>query len=774
MRYTHPNDVAAWPANGGRPATTLAGTIAKAISDTWRCMLLLAISIAPATPGVLAQSVDQFTTWGDRAMTREEYYGASRFYAAALALEPGRLNLQWKQAEACRSSNQYPQAIELYHRVYQKDGGRTYRDALRWLGEMQLCDGRYSDALITWNKVLSKEKDPNSALARRARNAIAGCQLAEQELPDAEFEVSHLPAPVNTNDSEFGARPGPDSTLWFSSLRGDLNDDGQVQDTANYRVALFTSRPTAQGWSLPMQEQGPADAIGHAQANLMWAPDGARMFFTMIGGDGTKHIATRTPNGPAVPVSGLEAHPGATQPWSTTMEGKDVLFFASPGGEGGIDIWYGDLVGNTLSNIRNAGPLVNSPGNESTPSFDGATGALLFSSDYHAGLGGYDIFQSLWTSGAFAAPKNMTMLNSPANDLYPVYDALSGVGWFTSNRIGSFANKGETCCNDIYRTQRLHKTTEAHIPSTPVVDSAAEATSKAMDALLRIQQRFPLKLYFHNDEPEPRTRRTTTSQRYGQTYDAYRKLIATYRSAYEDPTTFDAFFTNEVEHGRKMLDELIQALIPALEHGEHITLDVRGHASPLARNDYNRNLSLRRIESLRNHLSTVEGGRLKTYMDSTATNGGVLRLRVLPFGEDRSASGVSDDRNDLGRSVYGVEAARERRIEVERVHLDGSSIPLGQAMHYSIDTVRQGVPQNFAVRVVNNGRTTLTINRGRTSCDCILVESVPPTLAPGGSGTIRLSYTGRTRPGPMERRIDLEVEGSPSPYTLTIHGTVIE
>lgn len=727
------------------------------------------------TTGVSAQSVEQFTAWGDASMAKEEYYGASRYYGGALALEPGRMSLQWKQAEACRLSNQYPQAIDLYARVHEKDAGRVHPDALKWLGEMQLCDGRYTDAQATWNKVLQKEKDKSSTLARRARNAIAGCQLAEQNTDDAAFEVTHLPAPVNTNDSEFGARTGPDSTLWFSSLRGDVNDDGEVQDTASYRVGVFSSRLAAQGWSDPMQEQTPPDAMGHSQANLMWTSNGDRMFFTEIGADGSKHIATRTATSPAVPVSGLDAHPGATQPWAVELDGQAVLFFASPGGEGGTDIWYGDLNGTSVTNIRNAGHLVNSPGNESSPSFDAATGTLLFSSDYHAGLGGYDIFRSAWTHGIFGGPENMTALNSPANDLYPVYDAASGMGWLTSNRKGSFAAKGETCCNDIYHFRSVRDLEEPDMPPTADADTiTGAASSSAVGALLRLQRDFPLKLYFHNDEPEPRTRRTITRQSYGLTYDAYRKLIGSYRSENEDPTAIDAFFADEAEKGRRMLDELVQVLIPALEHGERITLDVRGHASPLARNDYNQNLSLRRIESLRNHLSMVEGGRLKTYMDSTATNGGMLRLRVLPFGEEHSAAGVSDDRNDVKHSVYSVEAARERRIEVERVHITQTPVELGDAMRYSIGTVRQGVPQHFEVPVVNNGHTPLTIIRGRTSCDCIVVERVPETIPPGATGSIGLLYSGRTRPGPLERQISLEVEGTAAPFELTIHGTVTE
>lgn len=735
-----------------------------------RYLLLL---IGPVTGITLhAQSVEQWTAWGDAAFAKEEYYGASRFYAGALALEPGRMSLQWKQAEAARLSNQYPLAIELYARVYQKDAGRSHPEALRWLGEMQLCDGRYDDARTTWNKVLQKEKDKGSVIAIRARNAIAGCDLAAAG-SDGTFRVEHLPAPVNTNDSEFGARTGPDSVLWFSSLRGALNNDGEVQDTTAYRIGIFSSRPTPQGWEEPKSGSTPPDAMGHSNANLMWTRDGERMYFTRVDVDGTKHIATRTPNSPAQRVTGLEAHPDATQPWATSIDDRPVLFFVAQGGEGGMDIWYGDLKIDGVSNIRNAGPQVNTPGNEVSPSFDPATRVLWFSSDFHAGLGGYDVFRIGWPDDPHGL-QNVLTLNSPANDLYPVFDGVTGKGWLTSNRKGSFAAKGETCCNDIYSFHGMATAPEPDTVLLAVSDTIPPVEQDPRSILARLQGEFPLKLYFHNDEPEPRTRLTRTRQTYGATYEAYRRLFPVYRQENDDPAAIDAFIQDEAERGRRKLDELVHALIPALEQGERITLDVRGHASPLALNDYNQQLSRRRIESLRNHLYDVENGVLKTYLDSTATNGGLLRLRVLPFGEERAVAGVSDDINDLKRSVYSPEAARERRIEVERIHVEEATIPITLAMDFDIGTVRRGEPRSFEIPVRNEGSEALRILNGITSCDCVSIEVPKDAIAIGNEGTFILHYTGRTRPGPLERTINLEVEGSAAPYVLTIHGNVIE
>lgn len=720
---------------------------------------LLLLFMAPGAP---AQSVEQWAAWGDAAFAKEEYYGASRFYAGALALEPGRMNLQWKQAEACRMSHQYPKAVDLYLRVYQKDAGRTHPDALRWLGEMQLCDERYEDARSTWTKVLHKEKDKGSVTAERARKAIAGCDLAGTTRT-SDFQVEHLPDPVNTIDSEFGARTDTQGVLWFSSLRGELNDEGEVIDTAAYRIGSFSSQQGTQGWNEP-------EAVDpHGTANLMWAADG-RAYFTAIAPDGTKHIATHNAQGAARAVAGLEAFPDATQPWATVIDGRGMLFFAATDGEGDSDIWYGEIIGDSLANIRNAGDRINSPGNEVTPCFDPTTGHLWFSSDFHAGLGGFDIFRSIW--GGDGGPENVSALNSSANDLYPVYDAASGIGWLTSNRKGSFADKGETCCNDLYRFTRTDQRRDPEPTTTARTDNIPPRQEMVVDALLRMNDELPLKLYFHNDEPEPRSWSTTTRQTYGATFDTYRSLYPTYVSTNKDTAAIQAFLQQEAERGRSDLDRLVQALLMALSSGTQVTLEVRGHASPLARNDYNRNLSQRRIESLRNHLREVDNGQLRGFMDSTATNGGKLRLRALPFGEERAVAGVSDDIKALDRSVFSPEAARERRIEVERIVVEQAAIPLEPAMTFDMGIARQGEPLVLPIPVRNHTAAPLRIVRGTASCDCVTVEIPSAAIPPGGSSTFTLHYNGRVRPGPLVRTIDLEVEGTDAPFVLTILGNV--
>lgn len=724
-----------------------------------------------------AQSAEQWTAWGDASMARGEYYGASRFYNGALAIEPGRMSLQWKQAEACRWSHQYDKAAELYATVFRKDMGRTYPDALRWLGEMQLSAGAYDEAERTWNKVLQREKDKRSMVAQRASNALKGIALARQfnARPDT-IALEHLPMPVNTYDSEFGARIGPDNALLFTSMRGSYNKEGEVEDTMEYRSRLYMSSALNGQWTEAVALKG--QPTNGQLANSTWSGTGKWIFTTHCHGDSPCRIHYAPYDGRNVdvltPLEGL-GDALSTQPMVVHWQGRELLFFVSDrtGGPGGMDIWQAELRDGRATDVKPLGPPVNTPGNERTPWFDTTSATLWFSSDFLPGLGGYDIFTSPWNNGAFATPGNAgSPINSPANDLYPALYPDRGEGWLTSNRKGSFAAKGETCCNDLYRwTTERQERTAVTPPDTP--EQTTEVIRR-MHELSALQARFPLKLYFHNDEPEPRSWSTTTPQPYGDTYQRYRALEPTYMAEQTNAQAIERFFIDDVDGGYALLLELAEALYMELERGASITLEVRGHASPLARNDYNKNLSMRRIESLRNHLRAWNSGALAPYFNGTAKNGGRVALRILPYGEERSAGGVSDDLKDLKHSVYSVEAARERRIEVVAVEWaeQGADHTVQRSIR-KVGELKQGEVRTFTFHVENHGPAPMRLVSSKADCGCTAATLPEAPIPPGGMGEVTVTFNGRAPEGPLTRTVAMTTDGMPGIIELVINGAVV-
>jgi outer membrane protein OmpA-like peptidoglycan-associated protein len=114
------------------------------------------------------------------------------------------------------------------------------------------------------------------------------------------------------------------------------------------------------------------------------------------------------------------------------------LFFASdmPGGFGGSDLYYSEWEGDRWQDPVNLGNVINTKGNESYP-FINSEGGLYFSSDGLPGLGGKDIFFSVYSvlDSAWQKPVRLDPpINSAKDDFGIMTDPLMHEGYFSSNR----------------------------------------------------------------------------------------------------------------------------------------------------------------------------------------------------------------------------------------------------------------------------------------------------------------------------------------------------
>ena len=120
-------------------------------------------------------------------------------------------------------------------------------------------------------------------------------------------------------------------------------------------------------------------------------------------------------------------------------DGKRLYFSSNrPGGYGGSDIFYCEIRSRGgLSYPINAGPVVNTEGNEMYPFVD-EEGQLYFASDGHPGYGQLDIFKTL--NNPLGIPENVVNLGQPINgkgDDFGYFQVKGQYeGFFSSNRAG--------------------------------------------------------------------------------------------------------------------------------------------------------------------------------------------------------------------------------------------------------------------------------------------------------------------------------------------------
>jgi hypothetical protein len=339
------------------------------------------------------------------------------------------------------------------------------------------------------------------------------------------------------------------------------------------------------------------------------------------------------------------------------LNGQLKLIYAATSARtnGDLDLWMTTFTPDgTLQNPTNLSGL-NSLENEVSPWFDPLFKRLYFSSTWHAGFGGYDIFYAaLQTDGIFGPPINLGLpWNSAANELYFFCEA--DTAYLSSNRIGSLYASHPTCCSDIFYQ---------YLPRPKPQEEKTVSTSIQIVEL-------PIRLYFENDHPNPKTTSDFTELSYEETYSKYKSQYPLYLqkvtegrdslAAVQQAQSLLAFFDQEVDHGMQNLALFREQVWQALQSGQQVSIMVQGFASPLAKSDYNVHLTNRRISAIKNYFEEIDGGKFAPYMLTTP-----LRLQFIevPMGEYKANKDVSDNYYDQRNSVYSKDASLERRIEI--------------------------------------------------------------------------------------------------------------
>ena len=498
------------------------------------------------------------------------------------------------------------------------------------------------------------------------------------------IKVKLLSGRVNTPFSEYNPILLPDSSFYFTSLRNESDEDFENLFQAYWSMKVYKSQLTAGGYSKPIPLPIAINNRRYFTSNFTFNKQKNHIFFTRcqrlvdtelkceLWESKSKHgnwqaptMLTRRINLPGC---------NTTQPFLVEYENYQVLYFVSdrPKGYGGMDIWYTVIKDGRCEDPVNLGSNINTSGNEITPFYDSETKTLYFSSNHHLGIGGYDIFQSKGAMSQWEPPANMGVpINSEQHEYYFTVNGFDRGGYFSSNRVQPNAQPEDSCCYDIYSYQWLH-TKEAKPETVTPADTVIEEENLPE----KITYLLPLTLYFHNDEPNPKSQDTVTHTNYQHLLADYITQKELFKREYakglsgekkiEAERSIETFFKDSVEKGFLHLELFSGYLLKELQAGKSVTIKINGYASALHKQEYNRRLSLRRIASFVNYLREYQQGALSKYMDGKSKN--TLTIQSAPKGSSEAISKkVSDNLQDQRNSVYSISASVERRISVMEV-----------------------------------------------------------------------------------------------------------
>ena len=608
----------------------------------------------------------------------KDWYSAAQYYQRLHFNDSANIRIKYAYAEASRLSYDNETALRLYTGIAAVDNGRKFPMSYYWIGQSLKTKGQYRQAQAWFSKFAKLKDRKKESLAyyrMRAKQEVEHCEMAQIIKKSPVIPKIQLIDPtVNTRASEY-APYELDSVLYFSSLRFPEKRDPSLPEPKVYSK-IYRSKIRRDKYQKMQQLDTIINANLSHNANLTYNPQQdmlvmsrctslnftdyrCELFMSRL--VGKKWLVPYRLDGD-MNAAGYST----TQPHLAMIDSSLFLFFSSdrPGGEGGMDIWYAvaDKDGK-FSKPVNAGKSINTPEDEVTPWFVQQERALYFSSTYHGGLGGHDIFRSQFGANGFGSVTNAGYpINTGYNDLYYSVSPATHRVYLSSNRPGSYSDNKNNCCNDIY----MFNVDTVSSPPVAVIDSSHLARE-------RMKLLVPLTLYFHNDEPDPKTTNTVTEKSYDSTFSAYMRLVPEYQSQFSvdleksrRQLAADAvgnFFTDSVQQGMAELRKFVDLMKPLLQRGDTVRITMKGYCSPLASSNYNKNLARRRISSLRNYFRRVDNGTLLPFIEGGAPSGGKVVFEDVDVGELK-VSKASDSFRDKRNSVYSPFAAAERKIQI--------------------------------------------------------------------------------------------------------------
>ena len=661
-----------------------------------------------------------------------DYYTASKCYEKLINDSAQNIDIYYRYAETLKLLNSYKEAAHWYKYVVDNDTNKLFEDAIFWLALMTKQTADYNLAYSYFMEYSNVGQNQKYIL--KSANELKACTMAQSIIFDSlPITIEHLGKNINTPYSEFNAVQLGDTALYFSSLRMIVSDEFESILPSYFESKIYRSKMSIAGFSkgketLPIINNSETN-IG----NMSFNEDKTRLYYTQCKRADKSKLkcdiwVTENKSGkwrkPKKLPSNINSPENTnTQPSIVTGEEFDVLYFASDrsGGFGGMDIWYSIYKNEKYNDPINLGSNINTSGNEITPYYRIQDTILYFSSDDHISIGGFDVFSSKGALNQWTQPKNMGVpINSPANDIYFNINEVDNDGYLTSNRSGSYFIKGETCCNDIFYFEWIKKPLLAYKHRDTIFIDTTDIQKTMKDLL-------PLTLYFHNDEPDPATIKTTTELNYKTTLANYFELKDIYKNEYSKGLKgnsalkammdIEDFFNNNIKKGFTDLELFSNWLLADLQKGNSAKITIKGYTSPLYTAEYNYNLASRRISSLKNYISEFKGGVFLQYLNGTSKNRATLELFDAPIGKTESNPNVSDNPNDKRNSIYSKAAALERRIQIIMYESEKTKTYNDSSANLSIATksidfgkLKLGSSKTICLQFTNYGKEKLVID----------------------------------------------------------------
>ena len=392
----------------------------------------------------------------DLVATAEEIMAATQamdqareMYVQAVEADPTNIKANYMAGDFHLRTVGKDRAVKYFLKVLELDPEYRF-DITYWIGRSYQYGMDFDKALEFYTQYRNKLTQRDGYRGRdrvepnEVERRIYECENAKRFVANpSHYSIVNIGNAINSEYEEYAPVLNEDETIMvFTSRRRDGNLNPNVFSDNKPYEDIFITRKQNGKWSYA-QNIGEIVNTEFHDSNLALSADGSLLFLYKDDNNGDIYVSERKDDGTWTyphPMSESINSEGFKESSISITPDQNILFFASdrPGGSGGIDIYYSVKNNNgEWARSKNLGPVINTPYDDDGPFIDYDGKTLYFSSQGRDGMGGYDIFKSVYDSAAneWSEPENLGFpINTPDDDIYFVSTKDGKRGYYASVR----------------------------------------------------------------------------------------------------------------------------------------------------------------------------------------------------------------------------------------------------------------------------------------------------------------------------------------------------
>lgn len=274
-------------------------------------------------------------------------------------------------------------------------------DALLYLGKAYHIIYKFDDAVEMFNEFKLKTdkvtiKNKKDLLAESDRY-IQICKNAKEIIKfPLNLKAKNLGDSINSHYSDHSPVISADESILIFTSKREGSTGGLICDDGQYFEDIYICNKENQQWSVPKGISQNINSSGH-EASIGLSSNGQNLLiYKDDNNNGNIYLSRLTGNEWSVPVAFEEpVNSKYNEKDASISPDESYLYFSSnrPGGYGGYDIYMSKKLPNEKWGLPiNMGSKINTPYDELSPFIHPDEKTLIYSSQGHNSIGGFDVF----------------------------------------------------------------------------------------------------------------------------------------------------------------------------------------------------------------------------------------------------------------------------------------------------------------------------------------------------------------------------------------------